>query len=102
MDRLYEYKVEEKAKVKDILEADPYSKESIARIGYIMRDGNTVDGDKDMVYIYVTAPEDKIKMIDEKLKDNVKIVKEETAKKIIDKIKGEQDSAATGFGNIFG
>ena len=102
MDRLYECDLKDKNELNKILESDPYSKDSISRIGYVIKDGSALDADKDKVYIYISAPEDKVKIADQKLKEIAKIVEGENADKIIKHIKDEQNNAATGFGNIFG
>ncbi len=102
MERLYECETGKKAELKKILEADPYAEDSFARTGYKMRDGATLEEDKEKVYLFISASDDFIKKADEKLKDLAKPVEGEAAKRIIDKIKREEESAESGLGSIFG
>ncbi len=102
MDRIYECESGKKAELKKILEEDPYAEDSFARVGYKIRDGATLEEDKDKVYLYITASADFLKKADEKLKDIAKPLEGEKAEKIIAKIKKEEESAESGLGSIFG
>jgi len=102
MERLYECEAGKKAELKKILEADPYADDSFARVGYRMRDGATLEEEKDKIYVYLSAAENFIKKADERLKDVAKPVESGRAAKIIDKIKKEEESAESGLGSIFG
>jgi hypothetical protein len=102
MERLYECETGKKAELQKILEADPYAEGSFARVGYRLRDGATLDEEKDRIYLYISASADFIKKADEKLKDVAKPVEGEKAKRIIEKIKKEEESAESGLGSIFG
>ena len=102
MERLYECETVKKAELKEILETEPYAEDSFARAGYKIRDGATLEEDKEKVYLFISASDDFIKKADEKLKDLAKPVEGETAKRIIDKIKKEEESAESGLGSIFG
>ena len=102
MERIYECESGKKGELKSILEADPYAEGSFARVGYKMRDGATLDEDKEKIYLYISASEDFIKKADEKLKDVAKPLEGEKAEKIIEKIKKEEESADSGLGSIFG
>jgi len=102
VERVYECESGKKAELKKILETDPYAEGSFARVGYKMRDGSTLDEEKDKIYLYISASDDFFKKADEKLKDIAKPLKGEKAEKIIEKIKKEEESAESGLGSIFG
>lgn len=57
MQRIYEVKVENKKELTKILESDPYADDSFARIGYRIRDGVSLGGEKDKIYVYISASE---------------------------------------------
>lgn len=102
MERVYECESGKKTELKKILEEDPYAEDSFARVGYKMRDGATLEEDKDKIYLYVSASDEFVKKADEKLKDIAKPLEGEKAEKIIEKIKKEEESAESGLGSIFG
>ena len=102
MKRIYEADVKDKSKLMSVLEADPYSNDSLSRIGYTVRDGSTLGEDSNKIYVYISAPDDKIKVADEKLKDVAHVLSGEVADRIIKKIEEEEANANAGFGNIFG
>ena len=102
MERIYECESGKKAELKQILEADPYAEDSFARVGYKMRDGATLEEKKDRIYLYISASGDFIKKADEKLKDVAKSLGDDDAKRIIDKIRKEEESAESGLGSMFG
>lgn len=102
MEKIYECESGKKAELKKILEADPYAEDSFARTGYKIRDGASLEEDKDKTYLYISASEDFLKKADEKLKNIAKPLEGEKAEKIIGKIKKEEESAESGLGSIFG
>jgi hypothetical protein len=102
MERLYECESGKKTELKKILETDPYAEGSFARTGYRLRDGATLEEDKEKVYLYISASDDFIKKADEKLKDVAKPVEGKDAERIIGKIKKEEESAESGLGSLFG
>lgn len=54
-------------------------------------------------FIYVQGDSEELKSLDEKLKDiGAKVVTGDEEKSIIDKIKAEEENAASGMGMIFG
>lgn len=102
MDRVYEIPNEKKAEAKKILETDPYAEDSFARVGYKMRDGASLEEEKDKTYIYISASDDFIKKADEKLKDVAKPLEGEKAKRIVEKIQKEEESVGSGIAKFFG
>lgn len=102
MIRVYECEPGKKAELMKILEADPYSDESFARVGYKMKDGAVLEEDKGKTYIYLKASDDFIKKADEKLKDVAKPAPEDVEKRVAEKIQKEEEAAEGGLGSIFG
>jgi hypothetical protein len=102
MQRIYEVDAAKKKEAMQILEADPYNDDSFARIGYKIRDGASLGGGKNRIYIYLSASEDFLKKADGRLKDVAQPMKGENAEQMIDKIVKEEESAEYGLGNIFG
>jgi predicted component of viral defense system (DUF524 family) len=102
MHRVYECESSKKAEAMKILEADPYADDSFARVGYKVKDGGVLGEDKARLYIYMSASEDFLKKADEKLKGVVERCKEDVEKRIVDKIRAEEESAESGLGSIFG
>ncbi|MEM2908584.1 MAG: hypothetical protein QW590_00090 [Candidatus Bilamarchaeaceae archaeon] len=102
MERVYEVQQAKKGELKKILEADPYAQDSFARIGYRMRDGASLGESKDVIYVYLSAQPDFIKKADERLKEIAQPLTGEKEKRVIEKIKSEEESAESGLGSIFG
>jgi len=102
MYRVYECEGSKKADLTKILEADPYADDSFARVGYKIKDGGVIGEDKAKMYIYMSASEDFLKKADEKLKGVVERCKDDVEKRIVEKIKSEEESAESGLGSIFG
>jgi hypothetical protein len=102
MYRVYEGEPAKKADVMKILEADPYSDESFARVGYKVKDGGVLGEDKGKFYVYLSASADFVKKADEKLKDVAKPASAEVEKRITEKIHKEEEEAESGFGSMFG
>ncbi|MDE1868740.1 MAG: hypothetical protein KGH60_02120 [Candidatus Micrarchaeota archaeon] len=72
---------------------------------YEVKDGASVGLNRDKVYIYLNAPEDFLAGAEEKLKNEFKSIKratEEEQEKVAKAISSEKETAATGFGSIFG
>ena len=102
MYRVYECEISKKAEVTKVLEADPYAEDSFARSGYKVKEGASVEEDKEKLFIYVSASEEFLKKADEKLKDVAKPADDEVQKRVGEKIKAEEAQAEAGFGSIFG
>lgn len=102
MKRVYEFDSKKKGDVNKILEADPYSDDSFARVGYKVKEGSVLGEDKAKNYLYISASDDFFKKADEKLKGLVEHCKPEIEKRIVDKITAEEEAAESGFGNLFG
>ena len=71
------------------------------RLSWIVREPPT--SDKKGYFIYVQGAPEELKLLDKKLKDiGAKTVIGDEEKRIIDKIKAEEENAASGMGMIFG
>jgi len=101
MDRLYECDKANKTKLEQILNENPYDKDSFAVVGYILKDGKDY-GFEGKMLLYISANEEFIRKADERLKDVAVPVPEEKARPVIERIKSEESSAEQGFGAIFG
>ena len=102
MKKLYECEIEKRSELTAILEADPYAQNSLARIGYKMKEGSSLGEDEKKLYVYVDAEEEKVKVFDEKLKEIAKPSSPEDSSRIIAKIDEEEAGAVAGVGAIFG
>ena len=71
------------------------------RISWIVREPPT--SDKKGYFLYVQGTSEELKLLDEKVKDiGAEKVTGDEEKRIIDKIKAEEENAASGMGMIFG
>lgn len=102
MTRVYECEGAKKAELTKILEADPYSEGSFARVGYKVKDGGMLGEDKAKMYVYVKASDEFVKKADEMLKDVAKPAPADVEKRVIEKIQKEEEDAEGGLGSIFG
>ncbi|MFH1285940.1 MAG: hypothetical protein ABIH99_05155 [Candidatus Micrarchaeota archaeon] len=102
--RVYEVESKEQAKLKKILDADPYSEKSFSRVGYKLKEGKTLGADAAKYYLYFKAEADFFKFAEEKFKEvaSVKRAQNETEEKIIASIQEEENAAEAGFGSMFG
>jgi hypothetical protein len=102
MQRVYECEGGKKAALMKILEADPYSEGSFARVGYKVKDGAMLGEDKAKMYVYVKASDEFVKKADELLKDVASPATPEVEKRVVEKIQKEEEDAEGGLGSIFG
>jgi hypothetical protein len=100
--RVYECEGAKKAELTKILEADPYSEGSFARVGYKVKDGGILGEDKAKMYVYISASEEFVKKADGLLKGVATPSAPEVEKRIIEKIQKEEEDAEGGLGSIFG
>ncbi len=101
MIRVYECESSKKAELTKVLEADPYANDSFARVGYKMKDGESVGEDKGKTYVYISASEEFLKKADEKLKGLAAAAPDEVQKRVEKKITDEEDTVAAGV-SMFG
>ena len=97
-ERVYEIESSDKKKLTDMLAADPYAPESFARVSPQVKE---VEG---KVYMYLNAETDFFKWAEEKFKEltTLKRCGKADEEKIVKMIHEEEESAAGGFGGIFG
>jgi len=85
-------------KVKNILLKD----ETVSRARVMFKESKSLGLKGDHYYCYVSGLDEACDKAKELTKDLVEVVNEKNAKEIIEKIKSEEESAMTGFGDIFG
>ena len=102
MYRVYECELSKKKELMKVLEAEPYKEDSFARIGYKVKEGASLDENKEKLYVYISASEDFVKKADEMLKDIAKPASKEIEDRVGEKIRKEEEEAESGFGSIFG
>mgnify|MGYP000377269094 CR=1 FL=1 len=97
-ERVYEISKEEKGKLEAILKSDPYEEVSFSRVDTKIKE------EEGKVYLYVKADESFFDYCDKKLGElnSVKRCEKEKEEEIIKKIKEEEETAAGGFGSVFG
>lgn len=85
-------------KVKDILLKD----ETVSRASVVFKESKGLDLKGDHYYCYISGLDEACNRAKGLTKDLAKVVNEKNEKEIIEKIKSEEESAMTGFGDIFG
>lgn len=100
MFRVYECDISKKGELTKLLEADPYSEDSFARVGYKVKDGASVGEDPERLYVCISASEDFLKKADERLKDLAKPAKEDVQKRVMDRITEEEERVGSGVASI--
>ena len=96
---------EEKWKLMQILQNDPYEKESFASIGYLLRERNSLGlGNVRELILYFKAEGEIANKLKEKLRElkTLKRIEGEEKSKAISAFEAEEMNAAEGFGSIFG
>jgi hypothetical protein len=94
---IFEVKSVEAGKIQTILQDDTVNRQSI-----VIRDANSLDMKGAVSYLKVEGSLDGLKRAEELAKElGMKKLPDKKAKKIDDKIKEQEDSAATGMGMIF-
>jgi len=100
MDNVYVCLPEKKSELQKILDNEPTATMSFARLGYDFKDGKYY-GIEGWV-LYLSGDEESIAWAEKQLGSIVKKLSDDKAKKVIDAIKKEKDSASEGFGELFG
>ncbi len=99
---VYECDLQKKKDLTAILEKDPYAEDSFAKSGYKTKEGAIIGEDKAKLYVFISADDAFLKKAEEKLKGIAARAKEEVEKRVIALIEKEEESATSGFGDIFG
>lgn len=102
MKKVFGVSAEKKKELTSILEAEPYAKDSFARLGYKVKEGAQVGGEEKTLYVYVSGDEENIKGAEAKLKELRVDIPAGMEEKVIAIIAEEEDKAASGMGDIFG
>jgi len=85
-------------KVKDVLLKD----EVVSKASVTFKESKSLGFEGDYYYCYISGLDEACDKAKELTKDLAEVVDEKNAKEVIEKIKSEEESAMTGFGNIFG
>ena len=98
MEVIFKIEKQNLQKVKDILLKD----EMISKASVTFKESKSLGFEGDYYYCYISGLDEACDKAKELTKDLAELVNKKGAKKIIEKIKSEEESAMTGFGNIFG
>ncbi len=94
---IFEVKKEESGKINTVVKDDLVSRQSITT-----RDASSLDIDGEATYLKIEGSNDALKKAKKLAKEEgLKKLSEKQAKDINDKIKAQDDSAASGMGMIF-
>jgi len=94
---IFEVKSEDVGKINTLAKDDLISRQSI-----LTRDASSLDLDKDVSYVKIEGSNDGIKRANELAKElKFKKLATKKAEKVNEKIKEQEDSAASGMGMIF-
>jgi len=94
---IYEVKTEDAGKINNIIKDDLVSRQSI-----LTRDSSSLNLDGDFLYLKIEGSQEGVKKSEELAKEQgFKKLDEKKAKEIDEKIKEQEDSAASGMGMIF-
>lgn len=98
MEMVFKVEKQNLQKVKDILLKD----EIVSKASVMFKESKSLGLEGNHYYCYISGLDEACDKAKELTKDLVEVVNEEDTKKIIEKIKFEEESAMTGFGDIFG
>jgi hypothetical protein len=94
---IFEVKTAEAGKINTMLQDEVVNRQSI-----VIRDAHSLDIKKDVTYLKVEGSQEGLKHAEELAKElGLKLLSEKKAKPIEEKIKEQEDAAATGMGMIF-
>ncbi len=98
MEIIFKIEKQNLQKVKDILLKD----ETVSKASINFKESKGLGLVGDHYYCYISGLDEACEKAKELTKDLAEVVNEKAAKEIIEKIKSEEESAMTGFGDIFG
>lgn len=105
MEFVFEIDASKQNDLKKVLEFEPYADDSFSRLGYALKDSSAVGLPAGKTVLYFKCVEqEKAKKLVEKLVavEGLTEVSGEDKQKIVSVINSEEESAAAGFGSIFG
>jgi len=98
METVIKIKKEDLQKVKNVLLAD----DIVSRASVVFKDSKALEFEGDEFYCYVSGLEEACEKAEELTKEFGEVVPEDIKTKVIEKVRGEESTAAEGFGAIFG
>ena len=98
MELILKFEKQNLQKVKDVLLKD----EVVSKASITFKESKSLGFESDYYYCYISGLDEACDKAKELTKDLAEVVNEKDAKEIIEKIKSEEESAMTGFGDIFG
>ena len=98
MEVVFKIKKQNLQKVKDVLLKD----ETVSKASIMFKESKSLGFEGDCYYCYISGLDEACDKAKKLTKDLVDVVNEKDAEEIIKKIKSEEESAMTGFGDIFG
>ncbi len=105
MDFVYSIEAKNASALKKVLEENSFEADSFARNGYVWKESQAVNLAGGSFALYFKTQDEKLAQTLNARVKAVEGVKELTGadkEKVVSVIKAEEDSAAAGFGNIFG
>ena len=98
MEVVFKIKKQNLQKVKDLFLKD----DVISRASVVFKEAKSLGFTGDNYYCYISGVNEACEKAKKLINDFGELAKKEEEKKIIDKIKQEEESAMSGFGGIFG
>jgi len=106
---VYETNIENKARLMKVLEDDPYGQNkekeffgmSFSRLGYKIKEGFSIDEDKNKIYLIFRGGDEYLKFLEKYLEGVAVKSDEQTTQRILKKIEDEESSAEQGMGMVF-
>ena len=98
MEVVFKIKKQNLQKIKDVLLKD----ETVSKASIIFKGSKSLGFEGDYYYCYISGLDESCDKAKELTEELTEVVDEKDAKKIIEKIKEEEESAMSGFGNLFG
>jgi hypothetical protein len=98
MEIVFKVKKEDLQKANNALLKD----EIVSRASIAFKEAKSIGIDEDTYYFYISGIDEVCNKAKELMKDISEIAGEDIKKKVIEKIKDEEETAMSGFGSIFG
>ena len=98
MEVVFKVKKEDLQKANNALLKD----EIVSRASIFFKEAKSLDIDEEAYYFYVSGVDEVCNKAKELMKEISEIADDEVKKKVIEKIKDEEETAMSGFGSIFG
>ena len=105
MEFVYSIEAKNAGALKKVLEENAFADDSFARNGYVWKESQAVGLPNGSFVLYFKTQDEKLAgTLNARVKavEGIKELTEADKEKVVSVIKAEEDSAAAGFGNIFG